>query len=71
MTKLFAWLGRFDKRSQLDVDALDRKFDASLDQTAANQPKVNAITSWLDNRKNQNGFGEDFEYTLRPKEARS
>jgi hypothetical protein len=34
------------------------------------EPKVNAITNWLERRHRQNGFGEDFEYTLRPRGVR-
>lgn len=29
--------------------------------------EVNAIGKYLDQRKNQNGFGDMFEYTLRPR----
>ena len=32
-------------------------------------PKMNAIASYLEKRKDQNGFGSDFEYTLQPKES--
>lgn len=39
-------------------------------QLKAQEPHVNFIASWLIKRRHQNGFGEDFEYTLRPREAR-
>lgn len=32
-------------------------------------PRMNALATWLENRKDKNGFGTDFEYTLRPKGA--
>ncbi len=32
-------------------------------------PKLTALETYLKNRRMQNGFGTDFEYTLRPKEA--
>ncbi len=31
------------------------------------QKHVTAVSSWLERRKNQNGFGEDFEFTLIPR----
>jgi hypothetical protein len=32
-------------------------------------PRMNSIAAYLEKRKDQNGFGSDFEYTLRPKET--
>jgi hypothetical protein len=61
---------RKKKPPRLDPEQLTAQADASMRRVAEQQPHVNALTSWLENRKNQNGFGEDFEYTLRPKEAR-
>lgn len=58
---------RGEKKSGSDPDALIRKAEASLRQTRNQQPHVDRMTSWLENRNIQNGFGEDFEYTLRPK----
>lgn len=52
---------------RVDPEALERKADASLRSTAEKQERVNYLTTWLQNRENKNGFGEDFEYTLRPK----
>lgn len=63
-------MGYFAKRknrSGSNPDELIRKAEESLRQTTRQQPHVDRITSWLQNRENQNGFGEDFEYTLRPK----
>lgn len=31
--------------------------------------KLKALATYLERRRLQNGFGTDFEYTLRPKEA--
>lgn len=59
---------RFKKRStRVDPIELQEKAEASLERTRKQQPYINFITSWLNNRKGENGFGEDFEYTLRPK----
>lgn len=64
-------MGYFTKRrgqkSGPDPDDLIRKAEASIRQTERQQPQVDRLTSWLKTRENQNGFGEDFEYTLRPK----
>ena len=58
---------RKNKSKRSDPEALIRKAEASLRQTESQQPHVDRITSWLKRRESQNGFGEDFEYTLRPK----
>jgi hypothetical protein len=39
-------------------------------QLERQEPRVNKLAAWLENRRNQNGFGEDFEYTLRPRGAK-
>ena len=62
------WIQRHPSR--IDPEVLGAKAAQSLADTAAKQPHVNALTSWLDNRKNQNGFGEDFEFTLVPRGAK-
>lgn len=49
---------------RVDPDALLRKADQSLRETKAKQPHVNFLTAWLNGRSEQNGFGEDFDYTL-------
>ena len=64
-------MGYFTKRknqkSGPNPDVMIRKAEASLRLTESQQPQVDRLTSWLKTRENQNGFGEDFEYTLRPK----
>lgn len=62
-----SWIKR--NPSRINPEELTRKADESLRETKELQPKVNSITSYLERRKNQNGFGEDFEYTLKPKGA--
>lgn len=32
-------------------------------------PRLTALATYLERRRLQNGFGADFEYTLRPREA--
>lgn len=55
---------------RIDPADLTRKADESLRTTSGQQERVNMLTEYLERRKNQNGFGEDFEYTLRPKGTR-
>lgn len=60
----------FKKREpRIDTDALARQADESLRLTREQQPYINALTTWLNNRKDDNGLGEDFEITLRPRRA--
>lgn len=56
-------------KTRIDPDDLFRKADESLKTTREQQERINVVTSYLERRKNQNGFGEDFEYTLRPRGA--
>ena len=63
-------MGCFTKRKKQDrpnPDDMIRKAEESLRKTESQQPLVDRLTGWLKNRENQNGFGDDFEYTLRPK----
>lgn len=60
----------FSKREpRIDTDALERQAEESLQLVKEQQPHVTALTTWLNNRKGQNGLGEDFEITLRPGRA--
>ena len=61
---------RKKKTPRVDPAELSQKADAALEQVRAQQPHVNTLTNWLERRKNQNGFGADFEYALRPKGTR-
>jgi hypothetical protein len=42
----------------------------AAEQLSFQKPQVHAVVSWLESRANQNGFGEDFEYTLKPRGAK-
>ena len=60
----------FSKRApRVDPDEMKRVAEESLAETREKQQHVNALTSYLENRKGQNGFGEDFEITLIPRSA--
>lgn len=57
------------KDDRVDPVELSRIAQESLAETRSQQAYVNTITAYLDRRKGQNGFGEDFELTLRPRRA--
>lgn len=59
------------RRQKLDLDALEKQATDALEQVKAQEPRVNYLATWLKNRENQNGFGEDFDWSLRPRGARS
>lgn len=54
---------------RVDPAELDKQTDAVNAVLRNEGPRMNAIASYLTRRANQNGFGDDFELTLRPKEA--
>ena len=58
---------RLGRPERPDPNDLIRQAEESLRKTESQQPHVDRITKWLNKRENQNVFGEDFEYTLRPK----
>jgi hypothetical protein len=58
---------RKDRGDRVDPDAVIAKAEASMKKVDDQQEHVNFINNWLVNRKDQNGLGEDFEWTLRPK----
>ena len=61
------WLSRHAPR--VDPNEILRLAEESITETREKQPHVNALTSYLNNRTGQNGFGEDFEITLIPRRA--
>jgi hypothetical protein len=60
----------FSKRTpRVDPEELARTAEESLRETRGQQAHVNALTSYLNDRQGQNGFGEDFGITLIPRRA--
>lgn len=61
----------FRPKKEISVDTAELKRIAaeSIARTDAQQPHVTALTGWLNWRTDTNGFGEDIEYTLKPKGA--
>lgn len=58
----FPWKREREKHEHLDqVEKLLTETDAIV---VSQQPSVNSLVGWLEARRMQNGFGEDFEWTL-------
>lgn len=58
------------REPRVDTDAILLQAEESIKKTEEQAPHVNALTTWLNNRNGKNGFGEDFEISLIPKDAR-
>jgi hypothetical protein len=57
-----SWFGRDSKKK---LDEQEAYVDAVAEEVRARQPRVTALVEWLEQRKISNGFGEDFELTLK------
>lgn len=61
----------FSRRTpKVDPAELDKQTEFVLEKLHREGPHMNAVAAYLERRKNQNGFGDDFEYSLIPKEAK-
>ena len=49
------------------TDYLNRKSRDSIESVMKNQPKVDSLTRYLNERREQNNFAKDFEVTLKPR----
>lgn len=58
----------FQRDQRVDPTELDKQTDAVNATLKRDGPRMNAIASYLLKRADQNGFGDDFELTLIPKE---
>lgn len=54
---------------KVDPQELNQQSAEILDKLEKDGPRMRAIAAFLENRRDQNGFGTDFEYTLRPRRA--
>lgn len=62
------WIRRKSKGAErVDTDALLAQAQETKRRVDRNQPFVNHFGSYSEARKNSNGFGEDIEFTFRPK----
>lgn len=60
---------RFFKRRepQVDVEELKQQTAAVNEFLEKEGPRMSAVAAWLNNRKGQNGLGEDFDITFYPR----
>lgn len=59
----------FRRPVRVDPVELDKQTAEVQAMIEREGPRMVAIASYLEKRKNQNGFGTDFEYTLKPRRA--
>ncbi len=58
----------FSRRApRVDPEELNRQSAEINEQLEREGPRMNALATYLERRRLQNGFGTDFEYTLRPR----
>lgn len=59
---------KFLRRSvRVDPEELNRQTEEVQAKLDREGPKMHALATYLERRRMQNGFGTDFEYTLRPR----
>lgn len=59
----------FRRTVRVDPAELDKQTAEVQAMIKREGPRMNAVADYLEKRKNQNGFGTDFEYTLKPRRA--
>lgn len=59
----------FRRMVRVDPAELDKQTAEIQAMIEREGPRMTAVANYLENRKNQNGFGTDFEYTLKPRRA--
>ena len=59
----------FQRSVRVDPNELDKQTAAVNAMIEREGPRMHAVATYLERRKNQNGFGTDFEYTLKPRRA--
>ena len=52
---------------RVDPEELNRQSAEINEQLEREGPRMNALAAYLERRRLLNGFGTDFEYTLRPR----
>lgn len=54
---------------RVDPEELNKQTEEINAKLKRDEPRMNSIASYLEWRTGRNGFGRDFELTLRPKES--
>lgn len=64
-------LSKFFKKREPQVDPaeLERQTDEVNEYLEREGPRMTFVANWLNNRKGQNGLGEDFDITFYPRGA--
>lgn len=52
---------------KVDPDELDRQTNEINEYLEKEGPRMRFVANWLENRKGQNGLGEDFDITFYPR----
>lgn len=58
-----------DSGEKVDPQELVKQATEINEKLEREGPRLTALATYLERRRLQNGFGTDFEYTLRPREA--
>lgn len=61
---------RIQRNGRVDSKELMAYAVAARAHIREQEPHVNWLTGWLNVRKAENGFGDDFEITLKPRQGR-
>lgn len=59
----------FRRSVRVDPVELDKQTAEVQAMIEREGPRMHAVANYLEKRKNQNGFGTDFEYSLKPRRA--
>lgn len=59
----------FRRPLRVDPKDLDRQTKEVEDKLEKEGPRMRYIAAWLEWRGKENGFGADFEFTIRPRGA--
>jgi hypothetical protein len=55
------------KKSRVDPEALDKQTAEVREFLENEKPRMSAVAEFLNNRRGQNGLGEDFDITFYPR----
>lgn len=57
------------REAKVNVEELQQQTAEVNEFLEKEGPRMSAVAAWLDNRKGQNGLGEDFDITFYPRGA--
>lgn len=57
----------FGRKAKVDPEELDRQTAEINDYLGKEEQRMTALASFLNNRRGQNGLGEDFDITFYPR----